>query len=113
MFEPLAGKGLFRIQALPPYATNNAHTFYIVCNAPDERTGLIEHLKNNGISAAFHYQSLHKSDYYRERHDGRELKNCDTYSDCLVRFPLFYDMGTEEIKRVRDAVAGYYQASGH
>jgi dTDP-4-amino-4,6-dideoxygalactose transaminase len=104
-FKPLADKGLFQLHAIPPYATNNAHTFYIVCNKPSDRTGLIEHLKCQGIGAVFHYQSLHRSDYYKERHDGRELKNCDRYSDCLVRLPLYYGIGKEEVERVRDAVA--------
>jgi len=107
-FEPLSESGLFQIQTVPPHATNNAHAFYLVCNSQSERAGLIEHLKNNGIGAAFHYQSLHKSDYYRERHDGRELKNCDKYSDRLVRLPLYYGIGGDDVKRVRGAVAEYY-----
>jgi len=107
-FKPLSNGGLFQVQEIPPYATNNAHTFYLVCNSQGERAGLIEHLKNNGIGAAFHYQSLHKSDYYKDRHDGRELKNCDKYSDCLVRLPLYYGIGRDEVERVRGAVAGYY-----
>jgi dTDP-4-amino-4,6-dideoxygalactose transaminase len=107
--EPLASCGLFRAQVIPDCATNNAHTFYIVCNSQSERAGLIEHLKNNGIAAAFHYQSLHKSAYYKERHDGRELANCDRYSDCLVRLPLFCGLGREGAARVSDAVASYFQ----
>ncbi len=109
-FKPLADGGAFQIQTIPPYATNNAHTFYIVCNSQNERTGFIEYLKNNGIGAAFHYQSLHKSDYYRERHDGRELKNCDRYSDCLVRLPLYCGIGRKEVERVRDVATAYYQS---
>jgi dTDP-4-amino-4,6-dideoxygalactose transaminase len=111
MFKPLADSGMFRIQTTPPYATNNAHTFYIVCNSLEERAGLIGHLKNNGIGAAFHYQSLHRSDYYKELHDGRELKNCDMYSDCLVRLPLYRGIGREDIERVRDAVSAYFQSA--
>ncbi len=107
-FKPLADNRLFLLQKIPEYATNNAHTFYIVCDAPSERSGLIEHLKNKGIGAAFHYQSLHKSDYYKERHDGRTLKNCDTYSDCLVRLPLYYGISVEDVTRVRNAVADFY-----
>ena len=107
-FKPLSESGLFQLQDIPPYATNNAHTFYLVCNSLSDRTGLIEHLKNNGIGAAFHYQSLHRSDYYKDRHDGRELKNCDRYSDCLVRLPLYYGIGRDEVEQVRGAVAGYY-----
>jgi len=106
--KPLSDDGLFQIQTIPPYATNNAHTFYMICGSLDERTGLIEYLKSKGIGAAFHYQSLHKSDYYRDKYDGGELKNCDKYSDRLMRLPLYYGISGDDIKRVRDAVAGYY-----
>lgn len=105
---PLAAEGLLQLPNIPPHATNNAHTFYVVCNSIDERTGLIERLKEEGIAAAFHYQSLHKSEYYKDKHDGRELKNCDRFSDCLARLPLFYGIGADDIERVCDAVAGYF-----
>ncbi|MDW8297662.1 MAG: DegT/DnrJ/EryC1/StrS family aminotransferase, partial [Raineya sp.] len=79
-----------RLPFIPPYATNNAHMFYLLCESLEQRTALIEHLKRNGTVAVFHYQSLHKSPFYASRHDGRELPNSDYYSDCLVRLPMFY-----------------------
>ena len=32
-------------------------------------------LKDNDILAVFHYLSLHSSQYYTNKHDGRELPN--------------------------------------
>jgi dTDP-4-amino-4,6-dideoxygalactose transaminase len=61
---PLAEKGFFKLPFIPGYACNNAHMFYIVCNSLDERTKLVEHLKKSGIMAVFHYQSLHKSEFF-------------------------------------------------
>jgi len=39
---------------VPSFATNNAHMFYLVCKNLDQRTALIEHLKQNDIWAVFH-----------------------------------------------------------
>ncbi|MFZ2339341.1 MAG: dTDP-4-amino-4,6-dideoxygalactose transaminase [Bacteroidales bacterium] len=82
---------------VPAYATNNAHMYYIVCNGPDERIRLINHLKSNGILAVFHYLSLHKSPFYSLKHDGRELPNCDRFADCLVRLPMFYELNINDV----------------
>ena len=35
----------------PPYATNNAHMFYLVCGGMDQRTGIIQQLKRHNILA--------------------------------------------------------------
>lgn len=97
LLKPLADNGLFRLPDVPDYATNNAHMFYLVCNSIEERTALIKKLKENDIQAVFHYLSLHSSPYYLDKHDGRELPNCDRYADCLVRLPLFFDLTNDEL----------------
>lgn len=94
---------------IPEFATNNAHMFYLVCNTPAERTSLIKFLKQKGISAVFHYQSLHNSPYYKHRYDGPELKYSDRYSDCLLRLPFYYELKNDEIAFVVDAVLGFYK----
>jgi dTDP-4-amino-4,6-dideoxygalactose transaminase len=74
---------------VPGYATNNAHMFYLVCPSVEFRDQLIATLKENNIQSVFHYQSLHKSQYYQEKQDGRELFESDRYTDCLVRLPMW------------------------
>ena len=98
--KPLADKGYFSFPLLPDYATNNAHMFYLVCNSLEDRTKLIAHLKQNEILAVFHYLSLHSSPYYFDKHDGRELPNCDMFADCLVRLPMFYELEEEDVKNI-------------
>jgi dTDP-4-amino-4,6-dideoxygalactose transaminase len=100
LLKPLAEKGMFSLPDIPDYATNNAHMFYLVCNNLEERTALIKKLKENGAQAVFHYLSLHSSEYYTDKHDGRDLPNCDRYADCLVRLPLFYELGEEEVEQI-------------
>lgn len=98
----------FDLPHLPDYATNNAHMFYLVCNNPETRNCLIQTLKESGIWAVFHYLSLHSSPYYSDKHDGRELPNCDNYAECLVRLPLYYGLNEEEqakiINRVKHSI---------
>ncbi len=102
--KPLADKGYFKLPEMPEFATNNAHMFYLVCNSLADRSQLIEHLKSNSILAVFHYLSLHSSDYYAPKHDGRELPNCDMFTDCLVRLPLFYELKEEEVDYINEII---------
>ena len=90
----------FRLPNIPDYATNNYHMYYLLCPSLDVRTKLMDYLKNNGVQATFHYLPLHSSKYYEDKHDGRELPNCDRYADTLMRLPLFYELTDEEIDHI-------------
>jgi dTDP-4-amino-4,6-dideoxygalactose transaminase len=81
-----------RLPKIPNYATNNAHMFYLVCKNFEQRSKLIQHLKENDILSVFHYLSLHNSQYYKNKHDGRELILSELYSERLLRLPLFYEL---------------------
>ena len=107
--KPLADKGCFTLPDIPDYATNNAHMFYLVLPSLEARTALIKYLKENGVGAVFHYLSLHSSEFYKFRHDGRQLPECDRYADCLVRLPLFYDLTIEQVNTICDLIKTYYQ----
>lgn len=90
--EKLLSEFAFTIPALPKYATNNAHMFYVICESLDERSRLIKHLKSQGILAIFHYLCLHRSSHYRKDHANQSLPNCEAYEDRLLRLPLFFDL---------------------
>lgn len=109
--KDLAEKGYFTMPDIPVYATNNGHMFYIVCRNLEERTGLIAYLKEKSIYAAFHYLSLHLSDYYREHHAGDipNLPNCDRFADCLVRLPMFYELKDDDVMTINDYIFDYYK----
>jgi len=107
--KSLADKGFFRLPEIPDYATNNAHMFYLVCNSLEDRTKLIAHLKANGVLAVFHYLSLHSSDFYKYKHDGRVLKNCDNFADCLVRLPLFYELEKEMMVEIVKLIVEFHE----
>ena len=88
----------FELPRIPEYATNNAHMFYLLFPDLAKRSDFIAKMRARDILTVFHYLPLHSSAYYRDRHDGRELANCDRYADTLVRLPLYYDLGPDQDK---------------
>ena len=108
--KDLANKGFFTIPNIPDYATNNAHMFYLVCRSLDERTQLIAHLKEKGIYAAFHYLSLHLSDYYKSVEKNIPmLPNCDMFADRLVRMPMYFELKNEEVQYIIQEILLFYK----
>lgn len=89
-----------RLPFIPDYATNNAHMFYVVCNSEEQRYSIIEKLKKANILAVFHYLSLHKSPFYQGKYKGPALKNSDTYTECLLRLPFFYELEENTINSI-------------
>ena len=89
---------------IPEYATNNAHMFYMVCKNSKQRKSLLKTLKDNDILAVFHYLSLHKSKFYKNKHDGRQIPLSDNYSNHLVRLPLYYELTTLELNKIVNTI---------
>lgn len=110
LLKPLSEKGYFSLPDIPDYASNNAHMFYLVFPSLETRTAFIKHLKENDILAVFHYLSLHSSQFYKDKHDGRELPECDRYADTLVRLPMYYDLEIEDVERICGCVESWCKA---
>jgi len=91
---------------IPNFGSNNAHMFYMVCKDLEQRTNLINRLKDHSILAVFHYISLHSSPYYAGKHDGRLLPNTDVYTNCLFRLPLFYELNLEKQDKIINVLLG-------
>ena len=88
---------------IPKYSTNNSHMFFMLCKNVDQRTKIMNYLKNSGILSVFHYQSLHKSTYYKQSNPSNcNLSESDRYTDTLLRLPLYYDMTNDNMKKVID-----------
>ena len=90
----------FKIVEIPNFATNNAHMFFIVFDSLEKRTKCIEKLKNNSVMSVFHYLSLHKSDYYKEKYFGEELFWSDYYTDRLLRLPMYFELTESDINKI-------------
>jgi len=106
--NPLSEKGYFKMPIIPDFATNNAHMFYIVCKSQEERTNLISYLKANNILSVFHYLSLHKSNFYKEKHDGRVLDKCERIEELLIRLPIFYELEESDITIIVNKIKDFY-----
>lgn len=107
--RPLEEKGHLRLPFMPPDCAANGHLFYIITSSLDERTRLIDHLRRQGILAVFHYVPLHSSP--AGRHFGRlsgKMACTDEVSDRLLRLPLYYGMGDEDVERVVSAVYDFF-----
>lgn len=97
------------LPSIPEYATNNAHMYYLVCADNEERTALLKHLSDREVNAVFHYQSLHDSEFYRAKHDGRVLEESDRYTNCLLRLPMHLNMSEDDVLQVSNAVIEFYK----
>ena len=93
-------RGILSRPKTPQHARPNAHSYYICCRDAAMRRTLIAFLKENGVCAASHYAGLHRSPFFKNRHDGRALPHADRYTDTLLRLPLYCDLSSEDVARV-------------
>ena len=99
-FKNLEKEKIVKIPLIPEYSTLNGNSFFLLCKNKLIRDGLIKNVKRNGIMILSHYLPLHKSQFYCKKHDGRELKMSEIYSDTLVRFPLFHELADTQISEI-------------
>ena len=105
--EEVSRSGLLSLPHIPEFAAHNAHIFYLVFHDPELREALAAHLKGKGISTAPHFVSLHASPYYTSRYSPVSAPNSDYYTDRLLRLPLYYDLGEEEISGIVSSIKAF------
>ena len=108
LLKPLHEENKIQLPSTPAHSTDNGHLFFLICPSITLRTSLINFLKQKGVYAVFHYQSLHNSTYYKSMHDGRHLPNSDRYADCLLRLPLYFDLAVEQAKYVVESIYEFF-----
>lgn len=95
---------------IPEDCTHNAHMFYIKTKDLQERTDLIQHLKEKEIKAVFHYIPLHTAQAgkrYGIFHG--EDKYTTKESQRLLRLPLYYHIEEEKVSYICDAIKQFYR----
>jgi dTDP-4-amino-4,6-dideoxygalactose transaminase len=107
----LSEAGYFELPRIPDYATNNGHVFFIVLESMEKRDALLNHLKELDIGAVFHYLSLHKSEFYKDKHEGPALPNSDRFSECLLRLPLHLHLSDSDIDFICKSIEDYFSKS--
>ena len=94
----------------PEIGEHNGHLFYLITNTADEQTSLIQHLKENGIYAIFHYIPLHSSPAGKKYgKTSGEMKYTDNLSQRIVRLPLYYEMMDPDVEKVVSMVFDFYR----
>ncbi|WP_298764381.1 dTDP-4-amino-4,6-dideoxygalactose transaminase [uncultured Polaribacter sp.] len=93
-------KNNVKMPFIPKYSAKNGHLFYLVFKSKKQRDLIIKKMKNNNIDAVFHYLSLHKSEFYKDKYKGEQLYFSDYYSDNLLRLPLFYSLSENQLNRI-------------
>jgi len=103
--------GCFQLPPVPDWATVNGHLFHLVFESSELKEAFQDSLREQGVQASTHYLSLHRSAYYQPRHDGRELRESDRYTECLIRLPLFAGLTDQEVGRVIEAARAWCKKS--
>ena len=108
--KELQERGLIELPYIPKECTHNAHMFYIKTKDLEERTKLIEHLKENDIQAVFHYIPLHESPAGKKygRFNGED-KYTTKESERLLRLPLYYKLKDEDSAKVVEEIKNFYK----
>ncbi len=106
----LAEEGKIELPTVPADCEHNAHMFYIKTKDIEERTRLIDFLKENGILSVFHYIPLHSAPAglkFGRFHGEDEYTTKE--SERLLRLPLYYGLKDEEVDYICSKVKEFYK----
>src|SRR5690554_1941775 len=108
--QPLADAGQIELADIPDGCTHNAHMFYLKTSNLEERSALLEHLKNCDILAVFHYVPLHsaRAGVAFGRFNGED-RYTTAEGERLVRLPMWFGIDKEMQQRVVDAIFEFYR----
>ena len=110
LLQPLKQRGILELPTVPEGCIHNAHMYYIKTKNIEERTRLIDFLKENGILAVFHYIPLHTAPAGIRF---GEFRGEDIYttreSERLLRLPMFYKLTEAEVEYIVGKVKEFYR----
>lgn len=106
----LAQAGKIELPVVPEGCVHNGHMFYIKTKDIEERSALIEYLKDNGIHAVFHYIPLHTAPAGQKfgRFHGED-RYTTKESERLLRLPMYYGLELEQVDYISEKVKAFYQ----
>lgn len=106
----LENAGRIELPTIPADCEHNAHMFYFKARDLEERTNLIQYLKDNDIWAVFHYVPLHSAPAGRKygRFHGEDIYTT-AESERLVRLPLYYRLSDSDQSYIIDRVREFFK----
>ena len=89
------------------FKDNHAYHLYVLL--VEDRLGLYNHLKANGIFAQIHYYPVHLMPYYRgfDRQEG-DLSSVEEYYSRCISLPMYPTLTEEEQDFVISTILNYY-----
>ena len=107
-----AAKHDVTLPTVPEGCEHTGHVYHLRFQHGVQRDKFIEHLKQLGIYAVFHYQPLHLSTVGRTLggQDG-QFPVTESAGDCLVRLPLFNSLTSDEQTYIIESVKVFNPAN--
>ena len=109
--KELEAQGLIKLPVVPKECRHNAHMFYIKCRNIEERSELIEYLKENEVQSVFHYIPLHTADAgLKYGKFWSEDRYTTSESERLLRLPMYYDLNPESVHKVVSHIKHFFKS---
>ena len=107
-----ASKHNVALPTVPDGCEHTGHVYHLRFQRGDQRDKFIDHLKQLGIYAVFHYQPLHLSTVGRSLggRDG-QFPVTESAGDCLVRLPLFNALTDDEQTHIIESVKVFHPSN--
>lgn len=108
--KELADEGLIEQPFIPEYAKHNAHMYYIKTKDIEERSALIQYLKEQGVQTVFHYIPLHTAPAGKKfgRFCGED-RYTTKESERLLRLPMYYQLKESDRAYVVKKIYEFYR----
>ena len=107
-FRHLVPQGRVSLPVIPADRESNGHIFYLKLHDAEDRDRFIDHMRQHGVSTAFHYVPLHDAPAgLRFGRISGDLTNTTQTYERLVRLPSFHNLGPD-VDRVIDAALAYF-----
>lgn len=109
LLKPLQDQGIITLPTVPEGCEHNGHMFYIKTKDMQERTELINFMKDNDILTVFHYVPLHSAPAGLKfgRFHGED-RYTTAESERLLRLPMFYQLTKEQVELIAGRVKEFY-----
>lgn len=102
-------KGLIELPTIPEGCIHNAHMFYLKVKNLDERTKLLDYLKENDILSVFHYIPLHSAPAGLKfgRFDSDDIFTTKE-SERLLRLPMYYKIEEDSLLKIVNTIIRFF-----
>lgn len=110
LLQNLKESGKIELPTIPEGCVHNAHMFYIKTKDIEERSKLIDFLRESNIGAVFHYIPLHTSPAgikFGSFH-GNDIYTT-VESERLLRLPMYYSLTEQNIQYVIKKIEEFYK----